>query len=75
MNSSASCNTDSYLPIKVVVPGDEITTVLPTEVLDTCTAEVTVGIVVVPGICDDGGDVGAVVVTKTYNRKQTTIII
>jgi len=64
LNSSPSCNIDSYLPIKVVVPGDERTTVLPTEVLDTCTGVVTPGIVVVLGTCDDVGDIEAVVVTK-----------
>ena len=75
MSSSPSCNIESYLPIKVVVPGDERTTVLPTEVLDTWIEVVTPGIVVVLGTCDDVGDMEAVVVTKTYNRKQSTIII
>lgn len=64
MNSSPSCDIDSYLPIKVVVPGDERTRVLPTEVLDTCNGVVTPGIVVVLGTCVDAGDTEAVVVTK-----------
>ena len=64
MNSSPSCNIESYLPINVVVPGDERTAVLPTEVLDTWIEVVTPGIVVVLGTCDDVSDMEAVVVTK-----------